>query len=75
MKDYLIWLSSGECIEGTAKESILKDLQQRFKDKSDDIVSFSDTDGEVTINMNRVEAMAINNQLIENEAGFKNRRE
>lgn len=60
MKEYIIWLDSGECINGTAEEPVLKDLQQRFKNKSDDIISFSDTEGETVIDMSKVQAIAAN---------------
>lgn len=73
MKDYLIWLKSGETISGTAKEDIIKMLQDRFKDhaKGKNIISFPDEDGTVVLDIDRIEAIAINKCCENNQVGFK----
>ncbi|MEY7998616.1 hypothetical protein AB8U03_00120 [Clostridium sp. Mt-5] len=72
MKDYLIWLKSGECINGTTKENILKMLQDRFKNHENgkEIISFTDEDGAVIFDMDRVEAIAVNKCYEDRKAGF-----
>ncbi|AND84263.1 hypothetical protein GTH52_07110 [Clostridium tyrobutyricum] len=73
MKDYLIWLKSGESISGTAKKDILEMLKDRFKDHKEEreIISFPDEEGGVILDMDRVEAIAINKCIENNKAGFK----
>jgi hypothetical protein len=73
MKDYLIWLKSGETISGTAKEDIIKMLQDRFKDhaKGKNIISFPDEDGIVSLDIDRVEAVSIMKCCEDKQAGFK----
>lgn len=73
MKDYLIWLKSGETINGTAKEDIIKMLQCRFKDHigGKEIISFADEDGTVVLDIDRIEAVAINKYVENNKVGFK----
>jgi hypothetical protein len=72
MKDYLIWLKSGEYINGTAKENTLKMLWDRFNNHEDgkEIISFIDEDGAVIFDMDRVEAIAVNKCFEDRKAGF-----
>lgn len=73
MKDYLIWLKSGETICGTAKEETIKMLQYRFKDHAGkkEIISFTDKDGDVVLDIDRIEAVAINKCIENKKVGFK----
>ena len=73
MKEYLIWLKSGETICGTAEEETIKMLQNKFKNHEyeEDIFSFSDNDGTVVLDMDRVETIAINKCVGNKKVGFK----
>lgn len=73
LKDYIIWLKSGECITGTVKENIINDLQDRFKDSIGETekISFNDEDGKVVVDLSRVEAIGINKCYENKEVGFK----
>lgn len=74
MKDYLIWLKSGETISGTAEEDTMKWLQKRFENRQyelEKIISFDDEDGTVALDVDRIEAVAINKCCENNQVGFK----
>jgi hypothetical protein len=62
MKDYGIWLKSGQCVEGTVEdevaEKIIKDYSHKPHDKS--IRQFHDTDGLLILSFSNVIAIAIN---------------
>lgn len=71
MKDYVIWLKSGECISGSVQEEIISHLQERFKDcMNSEKVSFSDEDGIVIIDLYSIDAIAINKQPSSYKLGF-----
>lgn len=72
MKDYIIWMKSGECISGTAKEETISDMQYRFGNYQDEDIKlmFTDEDGTVVVDLSRVEAIAINKQSAINKIGF-----
>lgn len=73
MKDYLIWLKSGETISGTADEDTIKWLQKRFEDREyelEKIISFDDEDGTVALDVDRIEAITINKCLEDKKVGF-----
>ncbi len=71
MKDYIIWLKSGECITGTAEESVILQLQERFKDcVGGEKISFLDEDGKMVVALDRIEAIAINKQPEATKLGF-----
>ncbi|EDK35279.1 hypothetical protein [Clostridium kluyveri] len=67
MKNYIIWLKSGETIRGIANESTLRTLECDFlytRNKirifnRDRIHSFRDNEGAVFLNLNRIEAIFI----------------
>lgn len=71
MKDYIIWLRSGECISGTADEEALKKLQDKYESSFDGKIAFEDMDGSLVVDLTKVEAIAINNQPIPNKIGFQ----
>lgn len=61
MKDYTIWLKSGECICGSMEEDALLSLQDSFiKRVAGDMVMFTDGDGKIVLSLDRVEAIATN---------------
>lgn len=70
MKDYIIWLKSGETISGTAKEETISELQKCFSLDSEEKVFFVDSDGAMAIDLSRVEAIAINKLPETNKLGF-----
>lgn len=72
MKDYIIWLKSGECISGSIEEGIINNLQNRFKDSTveHEKISYSDEDGNVVLDLSEVEVIAINKQYTNKSVGF-----
>jgi hypothetical protein len=70
MKDYIIWLKSGECVSGTAKEEDIMKLQEEFSTDGEGKVFFKDEDGIIVIDFSRVEAIAINKRNECNKMGF-----
>lgn len=74
MKDYLIWIKSGETISGTADEDTIKWLQKRFENREyelEKIISFDDEDGTVALDVDRIEAITINKCCENKQVGFK----
>lgn len=73
MKDYLIWFSSGRCIEGAMDNQEAERLRQAFKDKYErpGITEFTDSDGILLVEMGEVDAVSINDQYRKDEVGFK----
>lgn len=74
MKDYLIWIKSGETISGTADEDTIKWLQKRFENREyelEKIISFDDEDGTVALDVDRIEAITINKCYENKQVGFK----
>ena len=72
MKDYIIWLKSGETVTGSVKEDIIDSLKDRFINSSGEkeILSFNDEEGEVTLDLSRVEVIVINKQYTNKSVGF-----
>lgn len=66
MKHYIIWLKSGECIDGNIADEVAKSLTLDGKR----ILKFSDTDGSVAVKRNRIEAIGINNVNETRKCGF-----
>jgi hypothetical protein len=64
MKEYIIWLKSGECIKGTIEDEGVLFRKGLFN------LKFSDTEGTVTIKRHRIEAIAVNNIIETNKCGF-----
>lgn len=64
MKHYLIWLKSGEVVQGDIEDEkpILK--------YTPFILRFTDSEGTVTIKRHRIEAIAINDIVTTNRCGF-----
>lgn len=71
MKDYIIWLRSGECITGTVKEDVIQDVKQKFDAKKEQIIEFDDIDGHVAVSNDEIEAVGINKHLENKAYGFK----
>lgn len=64
MKDYIIWLKSGECVKGTIND------KRKLLRRGIFNLKFSDTEGTVIIKRNRIEAIAINNVIETSKCGF-----
>jgi len=58
MKEYIIWLKSGECISGTVNEDVAIMLNENRKIVGR--IRFKDTDGFVSVKASRIEAIGIN---------------
>lgn len=72
VKDYLIWLNSGVCIEGVMNDNEAYRLNQAFKNKSSQsgIIEFVDANGILLVEMNKVDAISINEPVNKNVTGF-----
>lgn len=64
MKEYIIWLKSGEVVKG-----IIEDEKPILR-HTPFILRFTDTEGTVTIKRHRIEAIAINDIVTTNRCGF-----
>ena len=64
MKDYLIWLESGNCIEGTISNETAANLKVVFSENSqkDRMIGFNDNDGEIMVRRRSIVAIGLNNQ-------------
>ncbi|OAA93015.1 hypothetical protein [Clostridium coskatii] len=78
MENYIIWLDSGECIEGTATKNEclrLKEAYCNFKNgktnESYKCYEIKDDDGTAWVDFNKVQAIAINKNIKNKEVGFK----
>ena len=58
MKDYTIWLKSGECITGTVNDDVAIMLNESRKILGR--IRFKDNDGFVSVKASRIEAIGIN---------------
>jgi hypothetical protein len=58
MKDYTIWLKSGECITGTVNDDVAIMLNESHKILGR--IRFKDNDGFVSVKASRIEAIGIN---------------
>lgn len=68
MKKYIIWLRSGECIEGTVEDDIANKLildSKRFSR-----LKFKDSEGYASVKRSRIEAIAIIDVVEANRCGF-----
>lgn len=74
MKNYVIWLNGGNCINGTAEESELINFKEYFKKvkrgESYSGCEFNDTDGIVCLNLSDVQAIAIMKCSQNKDIGF-----
>lgn len=77
MKDYLIFLKGGNCIEGTTKEEILIELDTNFCNYkrcvpyTPRIYEFTDDDGITMVDFEEVQAIAINKPYNAKKVGFE----
>lgn len=73
MKDYILWLSSGESIYGTMEDSEYERLESLYLNNHGGRQKFTDTDGVLLLNLNDVLAVGINNpiNIKKKEVGFK----
>jgi len=69
MKDYLIWIQSGQCIEGTAEENELDNLIENWRNNHK-FFRLYDSTGYIVINLQSVQAVAVNNIEQGKQAGF-----
>lgn len=73
MRDYLIWFSSGRCIEGTMDAQEAERLKEAFKNKSEHpgISEFTDTGGVLLVEMGKVDAVSVNEPIQKDGVGFR----
>jgi hypothetical protein len=75
MNSYIIWLTSGNCMEGIACAKELLDLKNsyiKFKCAGGDcLCEFEDEDGDNIIDFKEVQAISINNCIKEKVVGYK----
>lgn len=70
MKDYIIWLKSGESIYGTMDDEEINRLKGWLKSNQDYPGEFQDTDGELIFFAEQVAAIAINATHDTDSIGF-----
>lgn len=70
MKDYIIWLDSGECITGTVTDEIAGYILEIWNNASAKRIDFEDTQGHASVKKDKIEAIAINNIVETNKIGF-----
>lgn len=70
MKDYLIWLRSGQIIDGTMEDEEAEKLRKAYRDKLLGMQEFTDTEGVVLLEIKDVSALGINKAISAKKAGF-----
>jgi hypothetical protein len=68
LKEYTIWLKSGKSISGTVEDDVADIIVLDSKMFSK--LRFSDSEGVVSVNRRRIEALAINNIPETRKCGF-----
>lgn len=73
MKDYILWLSSGESIYGTMEDSEYGRLESLYLNNQGGRQKFTNKDGVLLLNLNDVVAVGINNPISikKKEGGFR----
>lgn len=71
VKDYIIWLCSGESIYGTMDYREAEKLKQAYTGKTPGVLEFTDTEGVLLLEVRNIAALAINSARQEMAAGFK----
>lgn len=70
MKEYILWLESGEAPVGQMEDDEAQRLSKAFQEQRPGVSEFADTDGTLFVNMQRVVALAINDLPEKDPAGF-----
>ena len=70
MKEYIIWLDSGECVTGTVDEENESLIKEAFVKKAFGLMTFSDTEGTVYVAMSNMQAICFNNTQEGSKCGF-----
>lgn len=73
MKEYMIWLKSGQCIEGEIEEDKAEKLLNTFKTfpESNSPYIFTDSNGTVYLRLSEINGIAINDMpQINKSVGF-----
>lgn len=70
MKDYVVFLSSGESVCGTMEDSKAAGLKKAFVDKMPGIQEFTDTEGVFLLEVQNIVALVLNHDLDKKEIGF-----
>jgi hypothetical protein len=69
MKDYIIWLDSGKCIEGTAELDALESFISAWEEGAQ-VLTLWDSNGRAVVKMSTVQAIAINDLEESKPMGF-----
>jgi len=70
VKDYLIWLYSGQIIDGTMEDDEAERLRITYRNRLPGIQEFTDTEGVVLLEIKDVSALGINKAISSKKAGF-----
>lgn len=73
MKDYIVFLASGESVYGTMSDTEAARLRQAFIDKAPGVLEFSDTQGALLLETGSIMALALNNVGSNQQVGFIDR--
>lgn len=74
MKDYILWLTSGESIYGTVEDAEYERIETLYLSNQGGRQKILDTDGILLVDFNNVLAVGINEPIKNNtkkEVGFK----
>lgn len=71
MKDYIIWLTSGETISGTMTDEEADRLKNWLVTNPHEPQEFVDTEGSFIVRPERIEAIAVNMVIEHNTLGFR----
>lgn len=71
MKEYIIWLKNGNCIQGKFDAEVgAKLLVEFWRRRRKRHYEFYDTDGMITLDMRQVMAIGFNNITDKHKAGY-----
>jgi hypothetical protein len=70
VKDYLIWLTGGQFINGTMTDAEAARLMETYKSQAAGVQSFTDTDGQLLLTMDSIQALSINEPGAKKAIGY-----
>lgn len=70
MKDYIIWLDSGECLTGTVNERNEGLIKEAFTKKAYGLLTFDDAEGTAHVAISKIQAICFNNTQEGSKCGF-----
>lgn len=75
MKDYIVFLNSGESIYGSMEDQEAERLKQAYRKRTSWIEEFADSEGIFLLDMRQVAALVFNKNFPDKIVGFNNGQE